>query len=115
MMQSTESYIAVFPVNVTTSTLSFQRLRAKGGFVVSAARSNVTKLISGLEVHSEAGKPCSLRLPFAVGTVVVRQRAARAKPAVPVLRHATDAHRFQFDTETSVTYEVVATPRIVGV
>jgi hypothetical protein len=106
MLQSTEPYIAVFPLNMTTSTLSFNRLRAKGGFVVSAARSNVTERISGLEVHSEAGKTCSLRLPFAVGDVSVRQQRAATKPPIAVERHATDAHRFQFETEPDVTYDI---------
>ena len=82
---------------------------------ISAARSNVTELISELQVHSFAGKRCNLRLPFAVGTVVVKPRGASAKRPVLVQRYATDTWRFQFDTEANVTYEVVATrlaPRI---
>lgn len=107
------AYIAVFPVNLTSSAMSFRRLRAKGGFVISGAKSNVTQLISGLEVHSEAGKPCALRLPWAVGEATVKQQSgASAKPLIPVKRHATDAHRFQFATEVNVTYDVLATPRI---
>ena len=111
MIQSTEACIAVFPLNFTTSALSFKRLRAKGGFIISAARSNVTGLISGLQVHAEVTKQINLRLPFAVGTVVVMQQGASAKPPIPVKRHAADAHRFQFNTEANVTYDVAATPK----
>ena len=105
MMQSTEPYIAVFPLYMPTSSLSFSRLRAKGGFVISAAWSNVTGLISGFEVHSEAGKPCSLRLPFAASDISVKQQGV-SKLFVAVERHATDARRFQFETDTNVTYEI---------
>ena len=61
---SGESYIALFPLNVTFSDLRFHKLRDKGGFLLSAGLNSTSGRLDGpVTVESEVGGKCALQLP----------------------------------------------------
>merc|ERR1712216_1076072 len=59
------SYMALFPLNITHTDISFHRLRAKGGFVVSAAWDSGAQRLDGpVVVHAEVTGRCAVQLPW---------------------------------------------------
>jgi hypothetical protein len=63
--------IRLFPVwrmSDGAGSASFSGLRAKGGFVVSAAWNNATDEVSGVKIVSDSGRRCALLSPWARAT-----------------------------------------------
>merc|ERR1711970_1030928 len=56
-------HIELFPAWPLDAPASFSRLRAKGGFVVSAAWNNETQSLENVVIESSVDSPCTLRLP----------------------------------------------------
>lgn len=85
---SASDFFALFPIaGLNHTDMSFHRLRAKGGFVVSARYSKATQQLDGVvTVHAEAGGACRIQLPPAghYATVTVTEQATGK--AVPVIR-----------------------------
>ena len=58
------SYIVLFPFYAMHTDMSFSGLRAKGGFIISAAWDSGAQKLSGpVLIHSEVGGKCVLQLP----------------------------------------------------
>ena len=63
--------IRLFPVwrlSAGAGPASFSGLRAKGGFVISAAWNNATDEVSGVKIVSDSGRRCALLSPWARAT-----------------------------------------------
>merc|ERR1712070_915137 len=59
----TSHHIELFPAWPLDLPASFSKLRAKGGFVVSAAWNNETQTIENVEVEATVAGPCTVHLP----------------------------------------------------
>ena len=108
--------LRLFPVwryAAGAGSASFRGLRAKGGFVVSAAYNNETDHVSGVEIRSDVGRLCALLSPWprasGDGAVTVLT-ASGAK--VPVSWRGNDARGaiFEWNTTAGGLYSVAPTP-----
>ena len=106
-----ETYMALFPLNVSASDLSFHRLRGKGAFVVSARWNATSSRLDGpIRIESEVGGPCSLQLPPSqtADTLVVSElRSGGGGTLVPATR--TEDGRWNFRTRAGETYSASTT------
>ena len=109
------NYMALFPLNWQNNCssfigMSFNRLRGKGAFVVSAkfdARAN--RLDGAVTVESEVGGPCTLELPQghkASDTLTVTTSRGVVVPAA-----RAGERRWRFTTTAGDTYTVLALAR----
>jgi hypothetical protein len=96
IMQSYTSTMRIAPVKMKGG-VRFGQLRAVGAFLVSGEmRPNGD--VSYLAIHSEAGKPCSLYVPWA-GEVRIREF-----PSLQNVPFTEDAGKITFATEKGKTY-----------
>ena len=71
LLQSHEGFLVLFPAwERGVSAASFKTLRARGAFLVTAAINEDGRVLSGVEIHSEAGVPCRLVAPWPTGMQV---------------------------------------------
>ena len=108
--------IRLFPVwryAAGAGPASFQKLRSKGAFVVSASYDNVTDEVSDVKIESDAGRPCALLSPWArasgEGAVAVTTATGAE---VPVYWRTNDARGaiLEWNTSAGGVYSVVPTP-----
>eukprot|EP01079_Euglenida_sp_SAG-EU17-18_P005873 gene5873-1048_t len=105
LLQSDE-FIEVFPVWPAEEPASFNPLRAKGAFLVSAAWNNQTRRVdSPLTVESLQGVPCSIKNPWHLAGGNVTVMSTRSPDPVHVHWNLT-AGIFTFSTIINVTYSV---------
>ena len=71
MLQSWDGSLRIFPAWPKDLDAHFQRFRAEGAFLVSAAWSH--GVVTELEVFSEQGGVCSLYVPWPTGLKVIDQ------------------------------------------
>lgn len=62
LLQSHESCLRFFPGWPSNGTVSYEKLRARGGFVVSAVQ--VSGIIGAISVMSEQGRPLHFCVPY---------------------------------------------------
>ena len=72
MLQSWDGALRIFPAWPRDLEASFERFRAEGAFLVSAAWAKGQ--VTTLTIHSEKGAPCSLYAPWPTGIAVTDSR-----------------------------------------
>ena len=78
LLQSWRGIIRVFPAMPDTwADASFAGLRAEEAFLVSAARQNGE--VIGIEILSEAGRPCRVKNPFSGPALLVSDNGKEKK------------------------------------
>jgi alpha-L-fucosidase 2 len=104
MLQSHESCVRVFPGWPDNNTAaSFQSLRARRGFVVSASQLN-GKVQSPISIASELGLPLSICLP--PGWTNASVLSSDSRP-VPMSLMDAEMRRWLVQTEPNATYSLV--------
>ena len=109
LLQSHEGFIVLFPAwERGRSAASFKTLRARGAFLVTAAINEDGQVLSGVQIHSEAGSACRLVAPWSAGMRVrtISGEEIRVEAAATVGNVST----YVFDTEPGETYAL--TPNV---
>jgi hypothetical protein len=105
--------LRLFPVWRTASggPASFVGLRAKGGFIVSAAYDNTTDTVGPFNITSEAGLPCAVVSPWGKATLVeVREVGTASTVSVEWDRADRRGPIFRFNTSAGQAYTVATLP-----
>lgn len=98
LLQSYAGVIRLFPNTANLGPAKFDRLRAVGAFLISAAWNG--KQISGVEILSEKGAPCRLAPPWP-GEIVVTEIGSSQRVAAE-----KDGDYIRFPTESGRRYAV---------
>lgn len=98
LLQSYAGVIRLFPNTTNLGPAKFDRLRAVGAFLVSAAWDG--KQISGVEILSEKGKPCRLAPPWPGGIAVTEIESRRS------VATQQDGAYIRFRTESGQRYAI---------
>jgi hypothetical protein len=117
---SGQTYMALFPLNVSYTDLSFTRLRGKGAFVISAAWSASRGRLDGpVTIESEVGGTCTLELPASGTTATHSSYSSSESSLPPPTLKVTDSSggavpatkgadgRWRFQTKAGETYMAV--------
>lgn len=99
LLQSHEGALRFFPVWPVHRSASFETLRAKGAFLVSAEYDGATQLVRGVNIVSEAGGNCTL---FAEVAPTVKTHSG-----VTVVVAAAGKDKWRFATEAGQAYTLM--------
>ncbi len=100
MLQSWDGSLRIFPAWPKDLDAHFERFRAEGAFLVSAAWSQGT--VTELKIFSEQGGPCSLYVPWPTKLQVLDQDGQE------IMANPESDGRATFATRAGITYQLHA-------